>query len=387
MGNCGLCLIPAALMAVAVMAAGADAFLAAPCSSLRAPCRVGCKPAFARSFEFVPYASSYAGARRSICADGLVEGADLHLTHWTNNKTPMEYKADLSTEIVFKWVKLQAAARRVKGVPDGDTADDWSDAVVLNNHFDTDGLMSAWALLEPEKALEHESVMVAAAAAGDFDEWGISDRGVILDIALTKLAERAGDDEKAYEELLPRMEELLKTIPKQPELWQEELLELEKAFDLVCDEVITVDRLEDKKTKFSHAQGEVGDIGIIIHPKGVSRLPGPVLSRTFRPVLKGEGKSVGRILLASEQDDGTWSYVYQRPNYAWADTVTRPLCTKPNAQLLVDTLGAPWSTDVADEGMTAICKTLNPMSRDPAQVADELLTCERSILPAGLRPT
>ena len=43
---------------------------------------------------------------------------------------------------------------------------EWRDAVVLNNHFDTDGLMSAWALLEPEKALQHESAMVMAAAAG-----------------------------------------------------------------------------------------------------------------------------------------------------------------------------------------------------------------------------
>jgi hypothetical protein len=50
----------------------------------------------ARRFEFVPYGEAYTGNEKSICVDGLVKGADLDLTHWTNNKTPREYKADLS---------------------------------------------------------------------------------------------------------------------------------------------------------------------------------------------------------------------------------------------------------------------------------------------------
>jgi hypothetical protein len=43
-------------------------------------------PRCTRRFEFVPYGEAYAGGEKSICADGLVQGADLHLTHWTNNK-------------------------------------------------------------------------------------------------------------------------------------------------------------------------------------------------------------------------------------------------------------------------------------------------------------
>ena len=275
---------------------GAAALQAAEASAPDAP------PRCARRFEFVPYGEAYAGGERSICADGLVQGADLHLTHWSNNKvsqrraaascaphacrragdsdvtcvpprpslllqTPMEYKADLSTEIVFKWLKLGAAAKY--------PSREFLDAVVLNNHFDTDGLMSAWALLEPDKALQYESVMVAAAAAGDFEEWDLSDRGMILDIAFSKLAQEAGSDKAAYEELLPKVEELLQTIPKQPHLWQDELAALERAFDLVCDDVIKVSRLEDNKSKFNHAQGDVGDIGIFTHPKDTPCVPGP----------------------------------------------------------------------------------------------------------------
>ena len=33
---------------------------------------------------------------------------------------------------------------------------------------------------------------------GDFEEWGMSDRGVVLDIALNKLAQQAGSDKAAY---------------------------------------------------------------------------------------------------------------------------------------------------------------------------------------------
>ena len=50
----------------------------------------------------------------------------------------------------------------------------------------------------------------------------------------------AGSDKAAYEELLPKVEDLLTSIPQQPALWQEEMDELEKAFDLVCDDIVEV---------------------------------------------------------------------------------------------------------------------------------------------------
>ena len=45
------------------------------------------------------------GALKSICCDGLVRGADLHLTHWTNNETPAELYADTSTEIAMNFIQ------------------------------------------------------------------------------------------------------------------------------------------------------------------------------------------------------------------------------------------------------------------------------------------
>src|SRR4051812_47490620 len=110
--------------------------------------------AAARRFEFVPFGA--AGPRGALACDGLVGGDTLHLSHWAGNRTPRELKADTSVEIALRY---SAAAR------DDGRRDDA--ACVVNNHFDTDGVLAVWALLEPERAAEHRGLIVAAAEAGD----------------------------------------------------------------------------------------------------------------------------------------------------------------------------------------------------------------------------
>ena len=51
-----------------------------------------------------------------------------------------------------------------RGSPEAD--DQWANAVVVNNHFDTDGLLSIWVLLDPREAMAHRDLLVAAAEAG-----------------------------------------------------------------------------------------------------------------------------------------------------------------------------------------------------------------------------
>ena len=80
-----------------------------------------------------------------------MKNASLQLTHWTGHATPEQYYEDLSTEIALKFAATPEAGK------------EWSDAVVLNNHFDTDGVMSCWALLEPEAAAKHKDIMIQAA--------------------------------------------------------------------------------------------------------------------------------------------------------------------------------------------------------------------------------
>ena len=66
-------------------------------------------------------------------------------------------------------------------------ANEWANATAVNNHFDTDGVLSVWTLLDPERTLANRELLIAAAEAGDFDEWPPLDRGLWLDAAIRAL--------------------------------------------------------------------------------------------------------------------------------------------------------------------------------------------------------
>ena len=103
---------------------------------------------------------------------------------------------------------------------------------------------------------------------GDFEEWGFSDFGVKLDLALKKVRSEAGNDKQAYEQIMPELEEFMVGLEQRPELWKDELDELQEQFSKVCNDEIVTTTLLDTKTKFRHASGKVGTIGVMIHPPG-----------------------------------------------------------------------------------------------------------------------
>jgi hypothetical protein len=296
--------------------------------------------ALARRFEFV--AGRYDGATAAIGCDGLVPGAALDLTHWQGNKTPLEFKADTSTEIALKFVASPESARK------------WAGAVVVNNHFDTDGLLSAWALLEPELALANQPLLIAAAEAGDFDEWPGEPRGLWLDAAVRALAAEAGDDSAAYGALLPQLKGLLPMLDDRRDLWGTEWDALQNALTALDD-----GRLVAKSR---------GPLGTLTHADGQPEAPGPILARLF---LTG----ARRYLLAFDQGDDTFSYRYERPRYAWADTVVRPPIPEPDATTLLRALGPNW-TDENLPGMTGIVQTRRPVAEPPDALARRLVAVD-----------
>lgn len=110
-------------------------------------------------FEYVPFGSrpGYDPAVAVGC-DGLPP-ARVRLSHWPGAGTPPELRRDLSTGIALAYARLSAAERAARfGRLD----------VVSNDHFDTDGLLAIFAVLNPREALAREEAMLAAAAAGDF---------------------------------------------------------------------------------------------------------------------------------------------------------------------------------------------------------------------------
>eukprot|EP00192_Tetraselmis_astigmatica_P010732 CAMPEP_0117654252 /NCGR_PEP_ID=MMETSP0804-20121206/3644_1 /TAXON_ID=1074897 /ORGANISM="Tetraselmis astigmatica, Strain CCMP880" /LENGTH=346 /DNA_ID=CAMNT_0005460519 /DNA_START=1183 /DNA_END=2223 /DNA_ORIENTATION=- len=293
-----------------------------------------------RRFEFVPYEAEYSGgSSTTITCDGLVRGAALQLTHWTGNKTPEEYYADTSTEIALKFVSSPEAQS-------------WGGAVVLNNHFDTDGVLSVWALLDPIEAIKRKKLLIEAAEAGDFDEWP-SNEGVWLDAAFSAIREQEGSDEAAYHSVFSQLPSLLDDIGKRRDLWGPVQDSIDEAMQALADGRVT------------HHQH--GCIGVVLHSPGVPQIPGPVLSKLWR-----DNNTVQRYLLAFEEAQGN-SYKYMCPGHAWATTVTRPRLSVPDGGAMASALGPVWK---CLNGLTGVVESVHTLDISPLAAAGLLLEAE-----------
>jgi len=292
-----------------------------------------------REFRFVPMGLE--APPDAVGCDGLVDGALLDLSHWPKNRTDPAFKADTSVEIALAFAR---ATSPVEGP-----------RLVVNNHFDTDGVLAVWSLLDPEAALAHEGLLVAAAEAGDFEEWPSDPRGLWLDAALRRLV-ALKPEASAYPTALASLGTLVATIESREDLWGKSFAALQEARRRAeaGDVVVTM----------------VGPIAVFHHGPGVPEAPGPVLSRLVPAGAK-------RFLLAFEQEDGAFQYRYERPRWAWAETVVRPSLRAPSRNVLAEGLGPGWALKGGDLGMTGLLRTTSPLRQTPREVADALLSRER----------
>ena len=117
----------------------------------------------------------------TVCVDGVVAGFR-SLSHWPGNSTPAALRHDLSTGIALRWAALPPARRdRLVG----------PFSTVLNNHYDTDGALSAFALIRPDEALPRSDALLAAAATGDFATWQ-GEAALAIDLSIMGLLHGAG---------------------------------------------------------------------------------------------------------------------------------------------------------------------------------------------------
>lgn len=90
----------------------------------------------------------------NVVVDGAPNaGTVLTLTHWPGYVQPPGLAADLSAQMVFKFLRR---------------GDDPHADVVTTNHFDQDGLVGIHAMIDPAASLAHEALLTDVAAAGDF---------------------------------------------------------------------------------------------------------------------------------------------------------------------------------------------------------------------------
>ncbi len=175
--------------------------------------------------RYVPFGPELEGVP-NVIVDGVGnEATVLALSHWPGAATPAELKADTSAEIVLNYLQS----------PNADSLRGGAEAV-SNNHFDIDGLMALWAMLNPKDALANADKLVVIAACGDFDRWTgeAAAKAVCALHGLERLESSplhgglAGiSDQHAltaylYASMLPFVQTLLDNIDSLEEFWRDE---------------------------------------------------------------------------------------------------------------------------------------------------------------------
>lgn len=256
-------------------------------------------------------------ATPKLSVDGT-EANSVHFSHWVGNETPIEVKADTSTEIALNLVASPNRRELTRGIE-----------LVTNNHFDTDGVLSVWAVLTGERALELRDKLIPAAEAGDFSEYhteaGVrasiiiqgSDQASPNDDTGSPLArylagEEVDDDARAYELVLPEVERVLARTDEYEPLWRSAWERIAKAIDSFERGRSTVEEVANPKLSVITLAPEV------FSPSGFTP------TRHAAPYTAISRYAHGELfIIATPLSDG-WIYRIDYPYYSWAETVGRP---------------------------------------------------------------
>ena len=169
-----------------------------------------------------PYAE-LAGIPHVVVDGSAQAGTVLTLSHWPGAATPDLLRADLSAEIAFNYL---------------DHPELHSDAeFVTNNHFDQDGLVSVFALTQPEAALARRDRLIDIARAGDFSCFRDRDSARAA-IALANLGEEGEGDDYA---LLPRLADTRRRREPYRDHWSDEDAHITETDRAIADGTITID--------------------------------------------------------------------------------------------------------------------------------------------------
>ena len=294
-------------------------------------------------FEF--YGDTIADVPK-LSVDGTVDNA-IHFSHWQGNETPVEVKADTSTEIALNLVGAPNREELTRGID-----------LVTNNHFDTDGVLSVWTVLNGERALPLRDKLIAAAEAGDFSELSSED-GVRASIVIQgsdsptdksgsplaqQLAgEEFNDEARAYEVVLPHVEDVIAHTNKYEPLWRVSWRRIETALDSFAKGASRVEEIDDAKISLVTLAPEMfGANGF-----DPSRHAAPFTAISYHA--KGE-----LFLIATSLNDG-WAYRIDYPYYSWAETVVRPKIVRRDLNELMNQLNeleenssASWRLDSSE---------------------------------------
>ncbi len=189
--------------------------------------------------RFLPYRD--VSSVPNVIVDGAAtQNTILTLSHWPKSGTPAELKGDTSAAIVFNY--LDSPRFHV----DADA--------VSNNHFDEDGLVGIFSLIDPSTATRHRALLLDTAQAGDFGVY--ADRRAAR-IAFTLAAYANADTSPLpgrifqlpypemasglYGELLGLLPRLLTSLNEFRAWWEDEDDKLAASEDLIERGIITIE--------------------------------------------------------------------------------------------------------------------------------------------------
>jgi hypothetical protein len=346
-----------------------------------------------RTFQFVKYGQSVVQQGKNningnddntniiIACDGRVPGATMEVSHWNENDTPDSIYADTSTEMAIIYLKQQQYQ------PDWTT----KSIVVVNNHYDTDGVASVYALVgNPTVVLQYENLLIQAAESGDFEEWN-SDQGLKLDLTLCNMCSRNENDnnedegqQRAYTKALIEMPTLLKDMAENKgvsyrHFWHED-------YALICQDW---ERIQ---------SGNVRLDPLPVYPRMVlvyeatptSRVSPYALSRGLKERGLWEGTTrILRVNTIKDDHDGndhSYRYTYEKIGHGWIHKlVQRHVVPVVDDAALVDklnddhVLGNQWTKGGPGQ-LIAICQTNDAISSTPHEVAHKLVTLDDGCL-------
>jgi hypothetical protein len=283
-----------------------------------------------------------------LAVDGTV-GNSIHFSHWQGNETPAEVTADTSTEITLNLVASPNRDALTQGIE-----------LVTNNHFDTDGVLSVWTMLNGKRALELHDKLIPAAEAGDFSEFTNenavrasiaiqgSDQPITTDDSGSPLANQlAGgpvdDDARAYELVLPQVERVLTRIDEYENLWRGPWQQIETAIESFERGASTVHEFSDAKLSLITVARDV------FGPSGFDP------TRHAAPFTAISRYAKGQLFLIAIPYHNGWAYRIDYPYYSWAETIVRPRIERRNFASLVSRLNeressgeGQWNLDASE---------------------------------------
>ena len=292
-----------------------------------------------------------------LSVDGTVANA-IHFSHWQGNETPASVKADTSTGIALNLVAAPDCEALTRGIE-----------LVTNNHFDTDGVLSVWTVLNGEPALELREKLIAAAEAGDFSEFSGEDAvraSIVIQGSESPVDEESGsplanylagkvidDDALAYKLVLPKVAHVLQSTAEYEPLWRSGWERIAAA-------------LESFASGNSHVfEDEAGKVSLVTLAPEISSRAGFKPTSHAAPYTAISHYARGELFVIATPLNGGWSYRIDYPYYSWAETIVRPHITRRDFTSLVARLNEMerqpsgfWKLDASE--MTSAIKFSNP---------------------------